>query len=729
MNRDEWRQAKELFAAACDLPPDAREAFARELAGSEGVLAEVLRLLRHTEGAPGFLEPPAIERQATDSHADPLIGRRLGGFLIERRIGAGGMGAVYEARQEQPSRRAAVKVIRFGQATAAAVRRFEFESEVLARLQHPGIAHVYASGSFEFRDGVQPWFAMEFVEGPTLRSYAKERSLSTREKVELLIRVCEAVQHAHQRGVVHRDLKPANIVVVRGEQPAAIKVLDFGVARVLGHGAHATMHTAAGELVGTFGYMSPEQLAAGADEVDHRSDVYALGVIGYELISGRLPHAPKSSVPAELIRAAAEEAPARLGRHDPSLRGDLEVIFEKALERDRERRYGSAAELAADLRRFLNHEPILARPPTAARRLAKFTRRNRALVGGVAAAFLALAAGLAVALHQAARAEREAAASQYETDKAVAVSNFMVNDFLMNLLAAASRPGERLPAADLAAAAAERIGTMYEDQPLAEAAVRNEVATVFYNLGDFERAVAEFRLAMRLWEGRLGPDHPDTLKTVNNLGQSLMNLGRVEEAEPLYRRALAARLRVLGEHDPFTLVSMNNLAMLLRARREFAEAESLLRRTFAAQEKVHGPRHKHTLTTKANLGSVLIALDRPGEALALHREVYEACGDTLGAEHAMTLVAGSRLAQTLHRNGLNEESVALFDGVIAAMDRSPGPESAEAIVARRAQARALRGLGREEAARAVLTEALGHAERAGSRAAEEIRRDLEAPAR
>jgi serine/threonine protein kinase len=713
------------------------------------------------------------------SAADPLIGRRLGDFVILRRIGAGGMGAVYEARQEQPHRRVAVKVLRPGFATPPAIRRFEYESEVLARLRHPGIASVYAAGTFNLGDGEQPWFAMELIDGPPLSTYASGDRLSPRRKIELMIEVCDAVQHAHQQGVIHRDLKPGNILVADQDEghsqqaeptgggpqashpssdfsaryhSAMPKVLDFGVARVIGADVQATLLTATGELVGTLSYMSPEQLSANSDQVDARSDVFALGVIGFELLAGRLPHhrtgTPALSpamVAADIIRAIEREEPARLGALDPRYRGDLETIFAKALEKNPTRRYQSASELAGDLRRYLNNEPVLARPATALYQLRKFARRNRALVAGVAAVILALSAGVFVATvfavrESKARAEAEEARtaeveqrhlateakdaavaeaehSRYEADKATAINNFITNDFVMKLLAAANNleAGQRLPVADLVDRAAANVSAMFAEAPLAEAAVRNEVATIYYNLSAFDKAAAEFELALTLWESKLGPDHPDTLKAVNNLGQCCAHLGRNEDAERLYRRAYEGRLRALGEDNPYTLVSMNNLANLLRWTGRLDEAEEMFRRTLQVQRRVHGDSHKNTLITLANLGVLVLQRGNVADALQMHREAYERSSQTLGAEHVTTLSAGSRLSQTLLKANAVIEAEELQSCVVAFFDHILGPNHRDTIHARRVLARVYQALEQSDKAREQLGLALAGAEQSSGR--------------
>ena len=313
-------------------------------------------------------------------------------YRIVRLIGQGGMGAVYEAEQDQPSRTVALKIIKPGISNPKLLRRFEQESEALGRLQHPGIAHIYEAGTADTGFGPQPYFAMELIRGRTLTDYAQTSLLTERARLDIVARIAEAAHHAHQRGLIHRDLKPANILVDETGQP---KILDFGVARVTDGDAQATNQTEVGQLLGTLAYMSPEQVLGDSLEIDTRTDVYALGVILYELLAGRLPYTI-GRLP-ETIRAIREEEPARLGAVSRRYRGDVETIVATTLEKDKSRRYGSAGELAADIRRYLRDEPIVARSPSLPYQLQKFARRNRALVAAAAAVFVVLVAGIVVA--------------------------------------------------------------------------------------------------------------------------------------------------------------------------------------------------------------------------------------------------------------------------------------------------------------------------------------------
>src|SRR5215472_5922561 len=356
-----------------------------------------------------------LEQWIDNEPADGTQPAQIGQYRILAKLGAGGMGVVYRAEQEHPRRVVALKVMRPGWTSPQLLQRFERESEALGRLQHPGIARIFEAASADSGFGPQPYFAMELINGHTLRKYAEEQLLDTRERLEIMVKICEAVHHAHPRGVVHRDLKPGNILVDEAGHP---KILDFGVARMTDSDTHVTRQTDLGQLVGTLAYMSPEQVLADPLELDTRSDVYALGVILYELLAGRLPY-PLSRKLHEAVRTIREADPAPLSSVSHNYRGDIETIVAKALEKDKARRYPSAADLAGDIQRYLSDEPITARPPSTAYQLQKFARRNRALVAGIAAVFVVLASGIVASTWQAVRANRAGQAALAERDRAL----------------------------------------------------------------------------------------------------------------------------------------------------------------------------------------------------------------------------------------------------------------------------------------------------------------------
>lgn len=420
-------RAREIFDRVVDVHPGERAGLLDALCQRDTTIRrEVESLLKAAEDAGTFLQTPACDLSAVAPTRTPGVGDRVGRYVIEGVLGSGGMGAVFRARQDEPSRTVAIKVIRGGLPDAALRRRFQQEAKVLGSLQHPGIAQVYEAGTQGAGADAMPYLAMEYVPAATsITIHADQRGLSIDARLTLFCKVCDAVQHAHQRGVIHRDLKPGNILMPGGDAPAEPKIIDFGIARFAGPTRdEQTQHTTVGQLVGTLRYMSPEQFGDTPDDVDTRSDVYSLGVILFELLTGRVPYDIRSSSLLHMPRIVREAPPIRPSQVNALLAGDLETIVLKCLEKDRQRRYQSAGELAADVRRFLDHRPILARPPSTMYQVRMFARRNLPLVVAsiIAAAALIAGAGATAwqaiaATHQrnlARQAERDAVAQRQE---------------------------------------------------------------------------------------------------------------------------------------------------------------------------------------------------------------------------------------------------------------------------------------------------------------------------
>ena len=719
MMSEQWQRSKQLFALALEQAPERREAFVRENCSDSELTEQILVLLEAHEREPEFLQTPLGERSDTEI-ADPLIGQMVGAFVIQRLIGHGGSGAVYEATQTNPARRVAVKFLRADMPlTSSVLKRFENESEMLARLKHRGIAHVYESGKLRTAQGDQPWFAMELVEGPNLTQLLRDIHLSRDDKLRLFLKVCDAVSSAHSKGIVHRDLKPANILVeqqdatedsVEGLQP---KVVDFGIAMMQQtDDFRTTLMTTASDILGTLDYVSPEQVADNANQVDQRCDVYALGLVLFEMLTGRLPHYRRSNSVVTAIKNIGNENTLRLREVDPGFSRELDVIVEKATRAQPGRRYPSIDEFAADIKRLLANEPIQARPPSPLYIGSKFIKRNFWLVAGVVATTTSLAVGLIlyameadVARKSADAARKSADAANYEADKAVAVSSYITNDFLTRLLALSRNADsvDQRSVESMVDESAVQIETMFANQPTIEAAIHNEVGTVYFNIGVATKAADQYREALRLWESELGPDHADTLKAVNNLALAQMSGGGgdAESTEALLRRAKEGRVKALGKSHMATLQSYNNLADWLRRHEQLEEAEPLFVEALDLCREHLGPTDQTTMIVTANLGSLYLSQDRLEDAIELHGQAYRFACKTLGDDHRIALQAGVRFAQTTDRAGKYKEALETLEPILSVYLRMKAtPELA--IVPLRLKSRILRHMNKFDDALAAL---------------------------
>jgi eukaryotic-like serine/threonine-protein kinase len=652
-------------------------------------------------------------------HQLPLA---IGRYRILRLLGEGGMGAVYEAEQEQPRRRVALKVIKAALASPELLRRFELEAQSLGRLHHPGIAQIYEAGRAETAAGVQPFFAMELIQGKPLCGYADEHHLDTRARLALMIRLCEAVEHAHQSGIIHRDLKPANILVDQNGQP---KVLDFGVARVTDSDAKATRQTDLGQIIGTLAYMSPEQVLADLLALDTRSDVYALGVILYELLAGKLPYMLNRQL-HEAVRTIRETDPAPLSMVSRTYKGDIETIVAKALEKDKSRRYASAAALAEDIRRYLEDEPIAAKPPSTAYQLQKFARRHKALVAGVAAVFVVLVAGIVASSWQAVRANRAGHLALVERDRAVraersatdernkavsaeqqavearnraiseqqranneaatakAVNDFLQNDVLAQASANAQAGPNTKPDPDLKVRttldrAAARIQGKFENQPLVEASIRQTIANTYKNLGLYADAQQHLEHATDLWRRYRGEEQPETLTAMNDLAEVYTDQGKFPLAQALQMKVYETRSRVLGEEHPDTLHSITLLADLYEKQGQYAQAAAMHSKVLQILRRVAGAEQYDTISAMIGLALDYVRFGEFAQAEKLDREAVPLMRRVLGPEHPDTLLGMNNLAQVLYREGKYNEAESIQSDVLNVRRRLLGEEHSDTL--------------------------------------------------
>ncbi len=713
MNREQ-----QIFSDALEQPPGpARTALLdAACAGQPELRARIEALLQAAAAAGDFLaEAEAPVREAP--------GDRISNYRLVERIGEGGFGVVYQAEQEEPVRRTvALKIIKLGMDTRAVVARFEAERQALALMDHPHIARVFDGGATA---AGRPFFVMELVRGQPITTFCHQHRLTLAERLDLFAQVCHAVQHAHQKGVIHRDLKPSNILVAdSGGQPVA-KVIDFGIAKATHEPlTEKTLVSRHHEFIGTPSYMSPEQVGLGEIDVDTRSDIYSLGALLYELLCDQpvldakallaggyaavlqaihhaepppLAHrfAGRPVTERAAIAARRRTTPARLLA---DLRGDLDRIVRKCLEKDRTRRYETTEDLARDLERYRRNEPVLARPATLGYRATKFVCRHRRSVVAATVAGLVLA-GLGA--YHARRLATERDRAQLEARKAAKAS-----ELLMELLTAAdpfrTPTGTEPTNSGMLDASAARVRQEFANEPGIRATILNAIGRVYLRLGLHGKArplLAEalaasrasgppdLRLAQTLCDlGVLQREEGDTFGAAacfkealalrreflgdrnNDVAIVLVELGRTESiqerldlAEPRFREALAIRREVLGDEHRETATSLGDLAVLLWQQGKLAEAERCFRQSYAWHLKTVGPDHPNVAQTMANLAALAVDQGRLAEAETLLRDALAIFRRTVGESHWRTARAAGQLADVWRRQGRTEEAAQALD--------------------------------------------------------------------
>jgi serine/threonine protein kinase/tetratricopeptide (TPR) repeat protein len=748
--------------------------------------AQVNDLLRDHEQVGRFLETSAADRQpeaAADTPYQPAglgaenrppprtlserPGTHIGPYKLLQKIGEGGMGVVYMAEQEKPVRRTiALKIIKPGMDTDQVVARFEAERQALALMDHQNIARVLDVGT---TDTGRPYFVMELVKGVPITEYCDQNRLTPQERLELFAPVCQAIQHAHQKGLIHRDVKPSNVLVTLYEGKPVPKVIDFGVAKAIDQRlTEKTMFTQLGQIVGTLEYMSPEQAEMGALDVDTRTDIYALGVLLYELLTGSTPLQKaklREMAYTEVLRRIREEEPpkpsTRLNesrdtlpsvsaqRHSEPVkltklvRGELDWIVMKALEKDRTRRYETANGFARDIERYLAGDPVEAGPPSATYKLRKLARKHRGALTtiGAFAGLLLLAAATSTYLAiQASRAERAAraaeAATRRERDRAVdaegkAQGNLVkvqeeekkakqsesemraVLEFFRNKVLAAARPKDQEGGLGINAtiraavdAAAPGIEKSFAGQPTVEASIRDTLGQSYLYLGDPALAIRHHEHALALRRQLLGPDHPDTLTSMSSLATAYWFAGRFADAVPLHEEALKRRQATLGPNHSDTLESMGSLAVAYQDAGRVADALRLFEETLKRQQMTLGPEHPDMLTTMNNLATAYQDAGRLDQALPLFEESLKRRRATVGPDQPLTLTSMSNLARAYCLAGRLADALPLHEKTLTRQRATLGPNHPNTLVSMNNLALAYRDLGQAAKALPLFEETL-----------------------
>ncbi|HLP84026.1 MAG TPA: serine/threonine-protein kinase [Phycisphaerales bacterium] len=674
-----------LFEQALAASPEDRTRMLVALRNRDAAVAdELASLLAYADetgvldsDAASFAKDFATTQSAIESDAVPPS--RVGQYEVIREIGRGGMGVVYEAVQSFPKRSIALKLVRSDIATPALLRRFRHEAQALALLQHPGIAQVLEAGVATIDGKPRSFIAMELAQGLPLHKWARATNPDDRAKLDIIARIADAVDHAHKRGVIHRDLKPSNIIVSDTGEP---KILDFGVARLVTDSpqANATIATSAGQVVGTLGYMSPQQLSGDPRQIDVRVDVYALGAILYELFAQRAAIELPTMSLLEALDAIKTKEATPLGRVNPAWRGDIEAIVTKALEKDADRRYQSAADLADDIRRHLQGVPVQARPLTKRYQLSRFAARNKSLVAAAGALTLAIMLGVVGTAWQAVRATRAATLATQQAQRAQQTS-----EVLRRMIAGGTpqvAEGRELTVREMLVASAQELKQTSDIDPVVRASTHALLGHMFYAIARKPESLEQWQASFDLYTTTLGPQHADTLTAEVERGMLVSVFERSEKHEKYMRDVLARCNAALGPDHPTSILAESAVSIavgdvsLLRQ----PEAIEIAERAWQRARRVLGADHPITLRTLQSLIVAAVVIKRDDRGIDWCREYTDHMIAKYGATSAQALESQAQLAAMLDRVGALDESFALRKKINPDCHRVLGPDSYSTIL-------------------------------------------------
>ncbi|MEE2908053.1 MAG: serine/threonine-protein kinase [Planctomycetota bacterium] len=697
-------------------------------------------------------EMPTTSRKGLDheqfvaSHATDMVGKKIGNYTIKSIIGSGGMGTVFQAQQEQPSRRVAIKMMKRGITSRNALRRFEFETQVLGRLQHPVIAQIYEAGTFDDGGGTRPYFAMEYISSAKeLVDYIESKQLDVRERLELIRKFCEGVEYGHQRGVIHRDLKPGNILVGINGQP---KIIDFGVARSTDSDAvSATLSTESGQLIGTLQYMSPEQVELDPADLDTRSDVYSIGVILHEVLTGAFPYELTGASLTKAAKLIKESRPRRLGEINAKFEGDLETIALKALEKDRDDRYQSVGDLSEDIRRYLADEAIMARKPRRTEQFRRFVRKHRLATATTIIVSLALLAltGLSAILYQ--DAKKNLVQSRKNLEIALTFNELLteglgslsasdggkrLRDTILNeangTFARTLPPDERDSQMALLEKALEPVNftdvtntyladsmilpmiggidALFTDDPYWHGAMLVKMGKALRGLGQEEVAETQLRRSIELLEAAVQPEQKDLLIARGMLATLLYGKGELAEAEDMYRSVLPGYLEAWGTENIRTLEIQDAIGGCLIGQGRYEEGSAVIGEGLETRRRLFGDDDYRTLNVMDNYAASLTWLERFDEAEQYAREAWLGWRRNNGDHSMAAMRSQSFLAAILVNQERFREAEELMQQALPILREYHGNDHSYTLEAMSHLSAAMVGLEQHEEAEALLQERL-----------------------